>query len=48
MHLEDLIRPAVIHSGEGVAYANQEFCTLIGADTPAELIGEPLDLFTQS
>ena len=45
MYLEDLIRPAVIHSREGVAYANQEFCALVGADTPAELIGEPLDSF---
>jgi PAS domain S-box-containing protein len=45
MHLEDLIRPAVIHSGKEIAYANQAFCTLVGADTPANLTGRPLGPF---
>lgn len=26
MNLENLIRPAVIHSAEAITYANQEFC----------------------
>lgn len=45
MHLAHLLQPAVIHSEEEISYANQEFCQLIGSDTPADLLNKPLEQF---
>jgi PAS domain S-box-containing protein len=45
MDPEDLIRPTIIHVDGVITYANLEFCSLLGIDTPAELEGQPLDSF---
>jgi PAS domain S-box-containing protein len=37
--------PAIVHSDSVITYANLEFCSLLGVDTPAELQDQPLDPF---
>lgn len=37
--------PVVVHSAGAISYVNDEFCTLVGADSPTELVGDSLRTF---
>jgi PAS domain S-box-containing protein len=41
----DLVGPVVIHSADTIEHANEAFCDLVGADSPAAVTGRPLDAF---
>ena len=45
MERSDLVGPVVVHCDDTIRYANGEFCSLVGAEAPSDLVGSSLTEF---